>query len=76
MEIDARAGSVGIDSILDRLIETLTNMRPVSAAEALAAATKKSCHSFIRVEWVYPPENTPIYDSIAFREQLKLKINK
>ncbi len=42
-EINARPGSVGIDKILVRLIETPTNINPVKVAAAPAVAKKKSC---------------------------------
>jgi hypothetical protein len=49
MEMDALSGKVGIDNILFRFMDTPTKINPVSAAEAPAVATKKSCHSFM---WV------------------------
>ena len=46
-ESNARSGNLGNESILVILIETPTNINPVSAAAEPAVATKKSCHSFI-----------------------------
>jgi hypothetical protein len=43
-EIKALLGKAAIDSILARLIDTPTNINPVSAAAAPAVATKKLLH--------------------------------